>query len=152
MADTTNTTTGTTGSEAPGTVGVPETPAGSDGPLPAHDPAGSNESPTPAHDKALDSDGPLSGDGSLSVHDKNVALPEVRTGKVDFDEDFHKEQQATAHHSISFDTLAVPEYHTGKRPSHDCDCTEGTQKPHGKKRHSLFGDLARTLANGGSNE
>lgn len=93
-----------------------------------------------------------SGDGSLSVHDKNVALPEVRTGKVDFDEDFHKEQQAGTHRSIAFETLAVPEYHTGKCAPHDPDCTEEARKPQGKKHHGLFSDLARTLANGGSDE
>lgn len=84
-------------------------------------------------------------EGSLSLHDKHVAVPEVRTGKVDVEGDFHKGQHTDAHHgSISFDTVAVPEYHTGKCPEYDPECKESGEQKH----RGMFSDLARMLANG----
>ena len=84
-------------------------------------------------------------EASLSLHDKHVAVPEVRTGKVDVEGDFHKDQHAEAHQGgISFDTVAVPEYHTGKCPEYDSECKEHDERKH----HGVFSDLARMLANG----
>lgn len=79
------------------------------------------------------------------VHDEHVAVPEVRTGKVDVEGDFHKDQHDNAHHgSISFETVAVPEYHTGKCPEYDPECNEESEHKH----RGMFSDLARLLANG----
>lgn len=90
-----------------------------------------------------------------TVHDSNVAVPEVRTGRVDVEGDFHRDQNHPASHAgVTFDTLAVPEYHTGKCPDYDPDCVDEANSEHSKKhRHgnSLF-DLARILANGGPEE
>lgn len=87
---------------------------------------------------------------NLSVHSDDVALPEVRTGKVDVEGDFHKgqdEQNTEQKTHFSFDTVAVPEYHTGKCPPWDPDCEAGKEgeKP---KHRNIFSDLARTLMNG----
>ena len=46
--------------------------------------------------------------------------------------------------SISFDTVAVPEYHTGKCAEWDPDCEE----KHEHKHHGMLADLTRTLFNG----
>lgn len=78
------------------------------------------------------------------VETDNVALPEVRTGKVDLEGDFHKEQDQRTKSSITFDTVAVPEYHTGKCPEWNPDCEE----KHEHKHHGMLADLTRTLFNG----
>lgn len=78
------------------------------------------------------------------VYSDNVAVPEVRTGKVDLEGDFHKEQHAPNKSSITFDTVAVPEFHTGKCPPWDPDCEE----KHEHKHHGMLADLTRTLFNG----
>lgn len=79
------------------------------------------------------------------VYSDNVAVPEVRTGKVDLEGDFHKEQLEHAKSGITYDTVAVPEYHTGKCPPWDPDCEEKHDK---HKHHGMLADLTRTLFNG----
>lgn len=85
------------------------------------------------------------------VHQDNVALPEVRTGKVDVEGDFEREQHTDTTPHVVFDTLAVPEYHTGKCEPIDHTQEkiddEGEEKKH--ERHGFLSDLARTIANGG---
>lgn len=78
------------------------------------------------------------------VYTDHVAVPEVRTGKVDLEGDFHKDQARPHKSSISFDTVAVPEYHTGKCAEWDPDCEE----KHENKHHGMLADLTRTLFNG----
>lgn len=78
------------------------------------------------------------------VYSDNVAVPEVRTGKVDLEGDFHKEQGTPTKSSITFDAVAVPEFHTGKCPPWDPDCEEKREHKH----HGIFADLTRTLFNG----
>lgn len=48
------------------------------------------------------------------VYTDHVAVPEVRTGKVDLEGDFHKDQARPHKSSISFDTVAVPGIPHGK--------------------------------------
>lgn len=95
------------------------------------------------HEKKVDSSETSATDSHPHAHVDNVALPEVRTGKVDVDGAFHEKQHADSHHGVHFDTLAVPEYHTGKCPHYD---PESKKKDH--KHHGPFSDLARLLANG----
>lgn len=89
------------------------------------------------------------------VHTDHVAVPEVRTGQVDVEGDFEKEQdrlRAEQARVVSFDTVAVPEYHTGKCPPQCPDCEEdpecGEEESDGKDQHTFLGDLVRTLVNG----
>lgn len=95
------------------------------------------------------------GETTLTVHSDDVALPEVRTGKVDLEGDFEKDQSNQGKKKkqrLSFDTVAVPEYHTGKCEPQDANEEPSTDnaKKNGKKKRSFLGDLARTLMNGSS--
>lgn len=71
------------------------------------------------------------------VRQDNVAVPEVRTGKVDVSGDFEREQHNDSKQHVVFDTLAVPEVHTGK--CHPVDKTRMKKKHH---KHSLLHILA----------
>ena len=91
-----------------------------------------------------ESAGSASEEPNHEVYSDNVALPEVRTGKVDLKGDFHKDQGTSAKSGITFDTVAVPEYHTGKCPEWDPHCEEKREHKH----HGMLADLTRTLFNG----
>ena len=117
----------------------------------------SNENNSLAQDASAAEDAPGAEETTLHIHTHKVAVPEVRTGKVDVDGHFHKaqnEHNVEHEHHVSFDTVAVPEYHTGKCPPWDPDCEE--RKHHEKedegKHHGFFSGLARTLMNGSSDE
>lgn len=83
-------------------------------------------------------------DAFAPVHQDHVAVPEVRTGKVDVTGEFERLQHTDSKENVVFDTLAVPEYHTGK--CGQIDTTKQEKKHH---KHGLFSDLAHILANGG---
>lgn len=82
------------------------------------------------------------------VRTEGVAVPEIRTGKVDLEGDFHKSQNTDGKPGITFDTVAVPEVHTGKCPDWDPNCEE--EKP--KKKHGFFSSLAHTIMDGEATE
>jgi hypothetical protein len=105
--------------------------------------------PKPKTPETHSDESTVSTDASLAAHTHNVAVPEVRTGKVDVDGEFHEQQHNEAHHhqGVSFDTLAVPEYHTGKCPHYDPE-----KHKHEHKHHGALYDLARIIANGGEEE
>lgn len=91
---------------------------------------------------------------NLTVYSENVALPEVRTGKVDMEGDFAKDQsdQSAEHENqVSYDTVAVPEYKTGKRPTQNPH-SEDDGEQHEHKHRNIFTDLARTLVNGSADD
>lgn len=79
-------------------------------------------------------------DAFAPVRQDNVAVPEVRTGKVDVSGDFEREQHNDSEQHVVFDTLAVPEVHTGK-----CHPVDKTRM---KKKHHKHG-LLHILAEGG---
>lgn len=100
---------------------------------------------TTATDSSVDSN-TNPNDACLHVYAENVALPEIRTGKVDLEDEFDKDQsEEAAEECISFDTVALPEYHTGKCPEHEPDREE-------HESHGLLSDLVRTIANGCTDE
>ena len=78
------------------------------------------------------------------VYTDHVAVPEVRTGKVDLRAISTRIKRAPIRTVSSFDTVAVPEYHTGKCAEWDPDCEE----KHEHKHHGMLADLTRTLFNG----
>lgn len=92
------------------------------------------------------------------VHSEHVALPEVRTGEHDVDDDFAKtqdERNKKQKHRLSLEAVAIPEFHTGKVFAHDekADASEDdasdeeSEETDGKKHH-LIGDLVHTLLSG----
>lgn len=89
---------------------------------------------------------PAATDSPIAAHSHHVAVPEVRTGKVDVDGKFHEKQHDEDRQGVHFDTLAVPEYHTGKCPHYD---PEKHKHEHEHKHHGALYDLARIIANGG---
>lgn len=88
------------------------------------------------------------------VHTDHVALPEVRTGEYDAEDDFAKTQDERSRkrkHRLSLEAVAIPEFHTGKvsaQETHEeseehADDHDGTEK-----KHHLLGDMVHTLLSG----
>ena len=75
------------------------------------------------------------------VRQDNVAVPEVCTGKVDVPGDFEREQHTDSKSNVVFDTVAVPEFHTGKCPS--IDTSQEKKRKNG---------LLRTIVDGSTEE
>lgn len=106
--------------------------------------------------ESRDMDEMESADCCYDVHSDNVALPEVRTGELDAEDDFAKtqdERNKKQRNALSLEAVAIPEFHTGKvsaqETNEDADARVDKDEKSGKKHH-LLGDLVHTLLNGSS--
>lgn len=103
-----------------------------------------------------DTDEMASNDCCHEVHSDNVALPEVRTGELDAEDDFAKtqdERSTKRKHRLSLEAVAIPEFHTGKvsaqEANEEAENRAAKEESDGKKHH-LLGDLVHTLLSGSS--
>lgn len=90
------------------------------------------------------------------VHSDNVALPEVRTGEHDAENDFAKTQDELSEkhkQRLSLEAVAIPEFHTGKvsaQEAHEEAKGHADEDKEDDKKHHLLGDLVHTLLSGTS--